>query len=213
MTTAGAYPDLLSAYAAGSLSEGLRLLVASHLSINPASRAKVCRLEAIGGALLRDSAAVETGADCLEGALARIDGPEGRADAGAETPHDEVLPAPLRRALGVGSADIRWRFLLPGLSEHRLEGFEGEEVSLLRAKPGVRILQHTHAGDEATLVLSGRLKDGGAVFARGDVSLADHTDDHHPEVVGSEVCVCLVVLSGGMRFTGPVGRALNILRG
>jgi putative transcriptional regulator len=212
MTTAGAYPDLLAAYAAGSLSEGLRLLVASHIALNSASRTKVAQLEAIGGALLRDAAMVEPGEGCLEAALSRIDGPEGRVSSTCDVPPDDVLPAPLRRALGLGSADIRWRFLLPGLSEHRLEGYAGEEVSLLRAKPGVRILQHTHAGDEATLVLSGRLKDGGAVFARGDVSLADHTDDHHPEVVGSEVCVCLVVLSGAMRFTGPVGRALNILR-
>lgn len=212
MTTAGAYPDLLAAYAAGSLSDGMRLLVASHIALNPASRTKVSRLEGIGGALLRDASAATLGPGCLDAALSRIDGPEGRAEPVCEAPSDEVLPAPLSQALGVGSAEIRWRFLLPGLSEYRLEGFIGEEVSLLRARPGVRILQHTHAGDEATLVLSGRLKDGGAVFARGDVSLADHTDDHHPEVVGAEVCICLVVLSGSMRFTGPVGRALNILR-
>ncbi len=213
MTTAGAYPDLLAAYAAGTLSEGMRLLMASHFSISPMTRAKIRQIEAIGGALLSEAQAVETGASCLEGALSRIDGPEGQPVRPTILPVDEILPPPLVAALGAGSADIRWRFLLPGLSEHRLEGFPGEEVSLLRAKPGVRILQHTHAGDEATLVLSGRLKDGGAVFARGDVALADHTDDHHPEVVGSDVCVCLVVLSGAMRFTGPVGRALNILRG
>ncbi len=74
----------------------------------------------------------------------------------------------------------------------------------------MRILQHTHVGDEATLVLTGSMRDGDRLLSRGDVAFADQNDDHHPEIVGDETCVCLVVLSGPMRFTGPVGRALNI---
>jgi putative transcriptional regulator len=65
-------------------------------------------------------------------------------------------------------------------------------------------------GEEATLVLTGRMRDGAREFGRGDVALADASHDHHPRIVGNETCVCLVVLTGPMRFTGPVGRALNL---
>ena len=123
------------------------------------------------------------------------------------------LPNPVRERVGMPIEDLRWRFLLPGLAESRIEGFENEEVSLLRARPGVRIPGHTHSGDEATLILSGQMRDGHRVFRRGDIAFADHHDDHHPEIVGNETCVCLVVLSGRMRFTGPLGRALNLFTG
>lgn len=213
MISAHATPELLAAHADGTLSDGMALLVASHLTFCPACRDRLRRFETIGGTLLRDGAAVTPAPDSLSRVLARLDEPEPAPVAPplADDP-GSPLPAPLRARIGVPSHDIRWAFRLPGLSEYRLDGFEGEEVSLLRARPGVRILSHTHTGDEATLVLTGKLSDGGRTYARGDVSLADEKHDHRPEIVGDEICICLVVLSGPMRFTGPVGRALNFLR-
>ncbi len=214
MTTAHATPDILTAYADGSLSEGMSLLVASHLTFCPECRARVARLEALGGALLSGGDAAVPSPDCLAGALARIDaGPTAPAARGFEPDPGSPMPSPLRVRIGRCATEIRWRFLLPGLSEYRLDGFVDEEVRLLRARPGVRILQHTHDGEEATLVLTGAMRDGDRVFGRGDVTLANETDDHHPQIVGSETCICLVVLSGPMRFTGPLGRALNLFTG
>lgn len=200
--------DRLMAYADGSLSDGLALLVASHLTYCPRCRTAVERMELLGGAMIADQAPAGIAAPDRGRVLARL----AEEEAPEPTPpvaHDRILPAPLRQVLGTGVDAIRWRFLLPGLSEHRIEGFEGEDVSLLRARPGTRILAHTHEGEESTLVLCGQLKDGDAVYRRGDVAAADAADDHRPEIVGDEVCICLIVLSGRMRFTGSFGRALN----
>jgi putative transcriptional regulator len=213
MISAHANPELLAAYADGSLSDGMSLLVASHLTFCPACRDRVRRLETLGGALLSEGDSVAPAPDCLARALERLDRPD--AVPSPVLPAAEPgspLPAPLRARIGIPGDEIRWAFRLPGLSEYRLDGFDGEEVSLLRARPGVRILSHTHTGEEATLVLTGALRDGDRVYQRGDVALADESHDHHPEIVGDEVCICLVVLSGPMRFTGTVGRALNFLR-
>ncbi len=213
MTSATAPLDLLAAHADGSLSEGMALLVASHLTFCPEARRRVARLEQIGGALLSTADETPVSPRCLDATLARIrKEPVGPEDTTAARPCG-TLPAPLRARLGCGADEIRWRFLLPGLSEHRLDGFDGEEVCLLRARPGVRILKHTHTGEEATLVLTGRMRDGTTVYGRGDLALADASDDHHPEIVGPDTCICLVVLSGPMRFTGSVGRALNLFTG
>jgi len=208
--------EMLSAYADGSLSDGMSLLVASHLTFCPTCRDKVARLEALGGALMALEDPAEPDPACLSRVMARLDAPEPADEPeGRALPETDVpMPSPVLERLRAEREAIRWRFLLPGLSDHRLEGFDdGEQVTLLRGRPGVRILPHTHCGDEATLVISGRLRDGDTEYAPGDVSLADHTHDHRPEIVGTETCVCLVVLSGRLRFTGPIGRALNLLSG
>ena len=81
----------------------------------------------------------------------------------------------------------------------------------MRARPGVRVPAHTHGGREATLVLAGEMRDGAQVLGRGDVALADERHDHAPEIVGATTCICLLVLTGRMRFTGRFGWALNRL--
>lgn len=212
-TTAHPTEEHLIAYADGSLPSGLSVLVASHLTYCPACRARVARFETVGGALLAEEAVAGVAAPDRGAVFARIDAlPEPRqAAAPAVAAGGGIFPAPLRAILGGDAESIRWRFLLPGLSEHRIAGFEGEDVSLLRARPGTKILAHTHEGEESTLVLAGMLRDGGRIYRAGDVAEADASHDHRPEIVGDETCICLVVLSGRMRFTGSVGRALNLL--
>ncbi|NNU80055.1 cupin domain-containing protein [Halovulum dunhuangense] len=199
----------LASYASGALSEGMSLLVASHLTYCPACRKQVDRFEALGAAVMMDQEAAQgIKAPSLDAALAAIEAgvPEPRLPADPGTP----LPMPVRRALGTRLGDLNWKFRIPGLSEFELDGYEGEHVSLLRVKPGTGIWHHTHEGEEATLILSGEMEDHGKRFRRGDVAIADHNDEHNPRVVGDEVCYCLVVMTGGLRFTGPVGRALNL---
>ncbi|MEM1278322.1 MAG: cupin domain-containing protein, partial [Pseudomonadota bacterium] len=121
------------------------------------------------------------------------------------------LPKPVIEAVGMDFEDIQWKFRLPGVSEYELEGFAGEKVSILRARPGAAIPQHTHHGREATLVLAGALQDGGEVFRPGDLALNDEDDDHRPQIIGDEVCYCLIVMDGDLHFTGTFSRALNFL--
>jgi putative transcriptional regulator len=203
MTLAHATPDLLAGYADGSLGGGMCLAVAGHLTFCPVCRDRVARLEAVGGALLAEAEPAEPPPGCLERTLARLDAPE------PEAAEDPLVSCPLRRRLGPLS-DLGWRSVLPGLSECRLEGF-AERVSLMRGRPGTRVPAHTHTGREATLVLAGRVRDGAAVLGRGDLAVADAGDHHRPEVVGHEPCLCLLVLEGPVRFTGPLGPVLNRL--
>ena len=77
-------------------------------------------------------------------------------------------------------------------------------------RPGAAIPQHTHKAEELTVVFEGELIDGDKRFGPGDIAIADGDVDHHPKAGGDRDCICLAVLSGGLRFTGPFGRALNL---
>lgn len=200
--------DFLAAYADGTLSEGLDLIVASHLTYCCGCRGQVARFEAVGGALLAQGDPAEVSRVTLKGALDRLDAPEDKLPLPADP--EGCLPYPVRRALGVPVSEIAWGFRLPGLSEYTLKGFQGCAVSLMRGRPGVGIPEHTHEGLEATLVLSGEMRDGQTVYRPGDLSLADDQCEHHPRISGADTCICLIVRTGRMRFTGRFGRALNL---
>lgn len=204
--------EMLAAYAAGASSEGMALLIAAHLTYCPACRRRLGALEAVSGALFAEGPALAVESDVLDGLMARLDA--GAEDApepvARRSEADPVLPRPLAEAVGVPFEAIRWRFRMPGVSEFPLDLGGTERVSLLRVRPGAGVPAHTHTGDEATLVLQGMLCDRDREFGRGAVAVATPLDDHHPHAGGAEDCVCLTVMDGGLRFTGPLGRALNI---
>lgn len=203
--------EILVEYAAGSASSGVSLLVASHLSRCAASRDLVAELEAFGGATLMDTAPERMGDHALLDTLEKLDAPEEPARPARRIADIGPLPRPILDALGTGFSEIPWRFRLPGLSEYEFSAGEGERVSLLRARPGTGVPQHTHEGRELTLILAGAMADGGQIYRAGDVAVNDEADDHKPVIVGDETCYCLIVLDGGLRFTGRFGRALNLL--
>ncbi len=200
--------DMLRAYAAGTAGEGVALLVAAHATWCPACRAEIARIEALGAALMRHEAEAPVTAGALEAVLARLDdAPPPPAPAAAP---DAILPRPLREALGAGFRDIRWRFVMPGVSRCDVPVAGPEQAMLLRVRPGAGVPAHTHTGEEATLVLSGALSDRGAIYRPGDVSFADGEDDHLPRAEPGADCVCFALMSGSLRFTGRFGRALNL---
>lgn len=202
--------EMLADYASGAASPGVALLVSAHLTHSPESRRKVEEFEALGGALLADETPVAVAPNALDAALARLD--QAEEASGPRTRHEAgPLPRPVIEAVGRDFDDIAWSFRLPGVAEHEFARYGDEKVSLLRAKPGSRIPQHTHEGVEMTLVLAGALKDGEAVYQAGDLAINTPEDDHKPTIIGDGTCYCLVVMDGRMRFTGRFSRALNLL--
>jgi putative transcriptional regulator len=206
--------DLLTSYAAGNVSAGMEVMIASHLTLCPKCRAVVAEAEALCGAEFSADASAEIEAPSLDDILGMIDAPATEAaDKAIIVDYDDASPFPraLQEVLPNEGRELNWLFRMPGLSEYVLEEFEGETVSLLKAKPGARMLSHTHDGEEATLILQGAMDDGGTVLRKGDLVVASDHDDHQPHIVGDETCICLVVMSGKLKFTGTFSRALNIL--
>ena len=196
--------ELIVAYATGAAREGAALAAAAHLTYCAECRRKVEEQEIIAGALLAAVPVAE--APSFDDLFDRLD----------ETPVEAVpvakgpLPAPVAAAVGMNFDEIPWRFRLPGVYVHELSNEDGEDISLMKVRPGAAIPSHTHEAEELTVVFEGELEDSGATYRAGDISVADANVDHKPRAGGDTPCICLAVLSGGVKFTGPIGRALNL---
>nr|WP_086938621.1 ChrR family anti-sigma-E factor [Thaumasiovibrio occultus] len=85
---------------------------------------------------------------------------------------------------------------------------EVDKVSLLYIDKGVQVPQHTHKGNEITLVLHGSFKDENGEYHAGSYLMKDASDKHTPQTM-DEDCLCLTLLSDPMVFTQGLARIFN----
>ncbi len=204
--------EMLLAYASGSLSEPLSLVVASHISLDDTSREAVADFEEVGGALIEEIEPVALSSDALESILDKLDDLEAESSPSAPVGRDGLdLPPALRVYVGEDIEALKWRSLLRGVQEAEIPASDGEgsKARLLRIAPGRAVPQHSHRGFEVTLVLEGAYRDGEEVYGRGDMQVAGDTVDHRPVVEGDVPCLCLVVNNAPIRLTGPLGRLID----
>lgn len=200
---------LLASYAAGALNAPLHALVFSHLALSPQNRAFVAALEGVaGGALAAASPQPLAARDRMLAAILS-EGETREAAIPIAGSVDPVFPEPLRRLVGRGSGEISWRFKLPGIREYRVADTDAGEAVLYWVKAGRRLPQHTHEGDEVTLLLKGGFTDTLGHYRRGDIAMGDSELDHTPVADRDEDCICFAVTDAPLQLTGPVARLLR----
>ncbi len=204
---------LLMDYAAGATSEPESLIIATHLALCPQCRAAVRGMEDVGGALLDDVAPESVSEDALAAVLARIDGeaPEPAAAGRRPVPADAILvPEPLRSYLGGGLEAVPWQKAMRGLQVFEVPTERPDfKTRLLKIKAGTPMPEHTHHGQEFTLVLTGGYSDERGHFVRGDIDITDDSVQHTPVADADEDCICLTVTQAPLKLTGRFGRLLN----
>jgi putative transcriptional regulator len=205
--------ELLAAYAAGTLDQGLHVAVATHLLGCSQCRDWMHSMEHVGGAILKNLPPTAVANDALARVEARLSETERSAPiagsvAPAPSPLDEIpgLP-PFVRSYPVGS----WKWVAPRvyLRSIILPYVEDTRVFLLKAGSGTRMLEHTHTGVEITCVLSGSFTHDGGHFGPGDFDVGDETIDHEVRVDAGEDCICLVAMQGKLQLNGLLGRLVQ----
>ncbi|MDM0011287.1 ChrR family anti-sigma-E factor [Variovorax sp. J22P168] len=217
------HPDdgLLLAQAAGRLSSGHALLVASHLDHCEHCRDRLVVLESLGGAMLEALPPAVLASQSLVQAMAAI-------DAEPDMPEASVVqrPAPplVRPTLPEGMAWPRalahcsatpWRWLAPGMRWSRVSVpyDAAAKVFLLRIGAGKELAFHTHSQSELTQVLHGAFHDGRSLFGPGDFDETDGDIHHQPKVLENGECICLASVEGRVMFKGAIARLMGSLIG
>ena len=199
-------------YTAGTLRDAEALLVACHLTLCPACRARQATLEAVGGTLLERVPPADVPQGLLDATLQRLDTTV--PTPGPTFDPDGVLPWPL--AARVGSfQSLPWRRRFPGVEEIRIDGpaEPGLPARLYRFPAGGFIPAHQHVGDEVSLVLTGAFTDDDGRFARGDVCVRDQQGIHQQRIEEGEACVVLVVADGPFRPRSVVAWLASMVAG
>ncbi|MGP9813198.1 ChrR family anti-sigma-E factor [Rhodopseudomonas sp. NSM] len=205
--------DLLLSYAAGTLDEASSLLVATHLALCPACRARAAAADDLGGALFDALPEAELSPGLHDAVLAQLRGEPAAAPAPARPLRPRsgiVIPEPLRGYLGGDLDTLRWTVLAPRVQQIAIDLPNCRpRARLLRFQPGTGVPAHGHAGRELTLVLSGSLCDRDTVLARGDVAETDEYTEHQPHAGPDGDCICLAVTDAPLRFKGVFARLLQ----
>lgn len=202
--------QLLMGYAAGILPEAFDLVVASHLSLSDESRAMLGGYEAIGGAVMEDSEAVELGADALASVMGRIKS-EGTVQPKPAIKNTKpgILPEPLQDYVGGDVDKIKWRPLGGGVKQAILRTSGKAQARLLFIPAGTAVPDHGHRGTELTLVLQGAFSDEVDTFARGDIEIANEDLNHQPIASQDADCICLAATDAPLRFNSLIPRLLQ----
>ena len=195
---------LLASYALGQLNPYLNALVASHLCLSPSSRHYVAGLESLHGEAVEQASTVSS-AGKRDDRLAAIFASQQPQQIQVPLQSCAIMPAPLVALTGQNFSGLAWKSVLPGIREHKIEGLDDGEASLLWIKPGRTMPSHTHEGSEYTLVLKGGFRDLSGHYRRGDVAIADAEINHHPRADDDEDCICFAFTEHPVRLTGFFG--------
>ncbi len=202
----------LLSYSAGSLSQGMALVVACHLAFCPECQERSRKADSVGGALLESLDSEAVSASMLDTILMQLDDLEPEAPV-QPVYSDPEIPAPLQAYIPGSFDDLEWKRIVPGVSYYDMP-WQGRGVSrLLRISPGKSMLPHTHDGNELTLVLRGSFSDEIGRFGPGDIADLDDQVEHQPLVDSQEDCICLIATDAPLRFTTLFGKLVQPITG
>ncbi|UCM24396.1 ChrR family anti-sigma-E factor [Ensifer adhaerens] len=209
--------ELLVGYASGTLEEGWRLAVATHLALCPNCRTRLTLMENTAGELLESMEPVPievSSFDRLKERLRTAEAPPSvspkQPARGVKAVSPPTIPEPLRSYLGGDLAELKWKSLGRGAYHIPIKLADRSTTArLLRIPAGKPVPEHSHGGRELTLVLSGSFNDGELLFARGDIEEADTSVEHQPMATPGQDCICLAVTDAPLRFRSWFMRLLQ----
>ena len=188
------FEALLTAYAAGTLSEPFTVLVASYLQMKtPTHQQPLWAIGATANVVHRRWP---------------------RRPKSAMEEMNMFMPRALRHYVDRHLAGVlEWRTILPGLEQCRIAPYARGDASFLRCRPGKAIPAHTHEGLEVALVLQGGFRDQNGHYIRGNVAVADHTIDHRPVADRASDCIIFIAREAPVKLTGPIGSLIQRIFG
>ncbi len=206
----GHHPDeiTLMDYSAGTLPMPQSLAVAVHLFMCQHCRSQVKQFNNLGGALLSQAEPRELEVQGFDDFMADMD--KAPVTDVAEThprhvnPLQAFLPQPLDR--------IDWRKQTRDIQEYDLTKAleaKGFRIALQKIRAGARVPEHSHKGQEFTVILQGGFSDELGVYHAGDFISRDPSHSHTPTALQNEDCICLTVLDAPIYFVGRFYRLLN----
>ncbi|AWL12652.1 Anti-sigma-E factor ChrR [Saliniradius amylolyticus] len=212
------YQQLIQ-YVAGEASPQLALMVAAHVDMCPLCQMKVaCEEEALAEQQI-DQAQVQ--AESADSQMQRMlsDIIQQPQSEGIALPHQKHRSKALEldgrefevpRCLQRYAEKVTgWNRMVGKLWQARVDlGGEGRADFIFMEKGG-SVPEHTHNGQEMTLVLDGEFVDEYGHYQDGDFLLMDGQRRHSPRAEVDEGCLVFSIVDKPLHFTSGLSRLLN----
>ncbi|MCA3269459.1 MAG: ChrR family anti-sigma-E factor [Alphaproteobacteria bacterium] len=199
--------DLLLRYSAGTCGAALQLAISSHLALCNECAYAVQRLDAISGMAISEAQPTLVSKKCLQQIFDRCKTPVTAQPAAQVT---DTYPAPLSGL--ISQNPLKWESRGKDIQQAiLLKEQSGTVAYMMKIRKGAEIPEHNHRGDEFVLILEGSMIDQRGATLRGDFVTTDAAFTHKPRAGDDADCVCLVVATGGVKFTKGLLRVLNVL--
>lgn len=209
--------DVITDYSAGNLSPAKHIIVACQSEISEQVANRVAFQEGIAASLIEDGASEALSPLFMGNVLAALPEQDGFVAPAQCDSAEGMAPKSLRHMLGHGLKDMKWKSLIPGVAVHDILGNrhtkDGDRLYLLKAKGGMKMPEHSHNGEEWTLILTGSYKTGEKQFVRGDLHIEDETETHSPHIDEGEDCICLVMTQGPLKMQGWLPKVVQSVVG
>jgi putative transcriptional regulator len=121
---------------------------------------------------------------------------------------DLKVPATLTR---IANKVGEWSHLVGKLWQAPIEIRSNSLVQLIYMEKGGSVPEHTHKGNEISLVLNGQFQDENNVYRSGDYVALDHSHTHMPVAISEEGCLLLTVIDQPLHFTAGWAKLINPL--
>ncbi len=208
--------QLIEQFAAGVLSPALSVIVATHMDLCP-----LCQQVALDAEQYLAEQVMQTQTKSLAPELSKQLDAMLEQILATKTPTDIIeppyndrlrlngklfqLPATLaRQHQRIGE----WSRVPGKILKAPLHLGSDECINLIYMDQGSRIPEHTHKGNEITLVINGVFNDEQDEYKDGDFVLLNQQHTHQPET-RDEDCLTLATLDAPLHFTAGISRLLN----
>lgn len=205
--------DLLSRYANGELESASSILISAHLEFCPHCRQKLAAIEAKQARHLANSEPA-TMTPSLNAMMLEIMAQEPSEPIAEEVLDNELLledkTYPLPSALQRHSDKIGPWSRLPGnIKRAQVEVSGSSKMNFIYMDEGSSLPEHTHQGQEITLVLAGEFYDDNGTYKPGDFIIQSDEHTHLPRTRDGQDCLCLTLLNAPLHFTSGLATLLN----
>lgn len=116
------------------------------------------------------------------------------------------LPRALKRFAGHTDS---WSRLLGKLWQTHVDLGDGLKGHFIYMEKGGNVPEHTHKGQEMTLVLDGEFEDERGLYKTGDFITTDGNVTHTPQSNVNEGCLVFSIVEEPLHFTSGLARLLN----
>jgi len=205
----------LQQYVAGTCSPAWALVISAHVDMCEQCQEEVQALTEQMGAQqlqLSDYEPIDTQ---MEAMMAEIMETEAQQSVQQQVPETEFLELDgrqfeLPRALSrfVGKTDS-WSRVVGKLWQAPVDLGDSLKGHFIYMEKGGGVPEHTHKGNELTLVINGEFEDGNRCFDSGDFILMDGSDTHTPVATSEEGCLVFSFVEEPLHFTSGLARLLN----